>query len=194
MDIVSFVGSLNLVDVLIVVYMAAWFILGWAQGAIRRLVGILTITFSFFLAAQLQIPLGSFLAANWTQFPPDYPEMIGFGTLFIAGVVAFALIVQGTYSRVEVFAAHPIIDEVLGGVLGLVEGGLLLMYVMIILDQYFLVHGAGHDSSELPFLGGFWTAINGSVIGGALQQTIIPGFISAVGFLLPDGIRATFGR
>lgn len=194
MDIVSFVGSLNLVDVLIVVYLVGCFILGWAQGAIRRLVGILTVTFSFFLAAQLQVPLGSFLAAHWTQFPADYPEMIGFGALFIAGVVAFALIVQGTYSRVEVFAAHPIVDEVLGGILGLVEGGLLLMFVMIILDQFFLLHGAATDSSELPFLGGFWTAVTTSAIGGTLHDTVIPAFISAVGFLLPEGIRSVYGK
>ncbi len=114
MDIAGFFATVNLVDLLIFAYLFGWFVLGYAQGAIRRIVGILTISFSFFLAAQLSVPLGSWLASHWRQFPPGYAEMIGFGALFVAGVIAFALIVQGTYTRVAVFAEHPIVDEILG--------------------------------------------------------------------------------
>ncbi|MHB8960825.1 MAG: CvpA family protein, partial [Candidatus Limnocylindrales bacterium] len=111
MDIAGFFATVDLADLVVFAYLLGWFVLGWAQGAVRRLVGILTITFSFFLAAQLNVYLGPFLASHWVQFPAGYSEMLGFGTLFVAGFLAFALIVQGTYSRVAVFAAHPIIDE-----------------------------------------------------------------------------------
>ena len=73
MNISEFLGTLNFVDVLIILGLFGMFILGFAQGAIRRLVGIATMTFSFFLAAQLQVPVGSFLAAHWEQFPPSTP-------------------------------------------------------------------------------------------------------------------------
>lgn len=194
MDVTGFFNTVNLVDLVMFVYMLGWFVLGYAQGAIRRVVGIMTMSFSFFLAAQLSVPVGGFLATHWRQFPPGYAQMIGFGMLFVAGFVAFALIVQGTYSKVAVFAVHPIIDEVLGGILGLVQGALLLIYVTIILDQFFLTASSAPDSTELAFIREFWTAINGSWTGGLLHQTVIPAFVAITGFLLPAGVRATYGR
>jgi len=119
LNVAGFFAQVNLADLVIFAYLVGWFVLGYAQGAVRRVVGILTVTFSFFLAAQLNVYLGPYLASHWTQFPDGYAEMIGFATLFVAGAIAFALIVQGTYKRVAVFAAHPIVDELLGGVLGL---------------------------------------------------------------------------
>jgi uncharacterized membrane protein required for colicin V production len=193
-SVAGFFETLNLTDLVLFVYLLAWFVLGFGQGAVRRVVGILTITFSFFLAGQLNLYLGPFLASHWTQFPKGYPEMIGYLTLFVAGVVAFALIVQGTYTRVHVFAAHPIVDEVLGGLLGLLEGGLLLMYLVIILDQFFLTASPAADPSELPLLREVWTAVNGSWTGTQLHQTVIPAFVAVTGFLIPAGIRATYGR
>ena len=194
MDVAGFFAKVNLADLVVIVYLFGWFVLGWAQGAVRRLVGILTVAFSFFLAAQLNVYLGPFLASHWTQFPEGYAQMIGFGTLFVAGFLAFALVVQGTYSRVAVFAAHPIVDEIVGGVLGLIQGGLLLLFVVIILDQFFLGASPAASPSELPVLRDLWTSINGSWTGGQLHASIIPGFISLTGFLIPAAVRATYGR
>lgn len=194
MDIVGFFASVSLADLVILAYLAGWFVLGFAQGAVRRIVGILTISFSFLLAGQLNLYLGPFLASHWTQFPTGYPEMIGDATLFAAGGVAFALIVQGTYKRVAVFAAHPVIDEVLGGVLGLVQGGLLLMYAVIILDQFFLTAPGTAHPSELPVLRPLWEGINGSWTGHLLHENLIPAFVTLTGLLLPASVRAKYGR
>lgn len=194
MNIGGFFATVSLVDLAIFAYLFGWFVLGWAQGAVRRVVGILTVTFSFFLAAQLNLYLGPFLASHWTQFPAGYAEMIGFGTLFVAGAVAFALVVQGTYSRVAVFAAHPIVDEVLGGLLGLVQGALVLVFVVMILDQFFLTASPAADPSELPVLRDLWTGINTSWTGSQIHATVIPGIISITGFLIPSAVRAMYGR
>jgi uncharacterized membrane protein required for colicin V production len=193
-DIAGFFAKVSIADLVIVAYLFGWFVLGYAQGAIRRVVGILTVTFSFILAAQLDVYLGPFLASHWTQFPRGYSEMVGFGTLFAAGVVAFALIVQGTYSRVAVFAQRPIVDELIGGVLGLVQGGLLLMYVLIILDQFFLNGPAAADQSELPVLRPLFDALNGAALGQLLHNQLIPGFITLTGFLLPASVRAVYAK
>lgn len=194
MNVAGFFAQVNLADLVIFAYLVGWFVLGYAQGAVRRVVGILTVTFSFFLAAQLNVYLGPYLASHWTQFPDGYAEMIGFATLFVAGAIAFALIVQGTYKRVAVFAAHPIVDELLGGVLGLIQGGLILMYVLIILDTFFLTASSTPSSSELPLLREFWNALNTSWTGGFLHSTVIPAFIAVTGFLIPAEIRAKYGK
>ncbi len=193
-DIAGLFANVSLTDLVILAYLLGWFVLGFAQGAVRRVVGVLTMSFSFFLAAQLNVYLGPFLASHWTQFPNGYAEMVGFSTLFVAGVVAFALIVQGTYKRVALFAAHPIVDELVGGLMGLIQGFLLLMYVVIILDQFFVTASPAANPSELPLLRPVWDAINTSGTGKVLHEQLIPSFMSLTGFLLPSAVRALYGR
>jgi len=192
-NVADFLGSVNLTDVVIVLVLFGFFILGFIQGTVRRLVGILSILFSFFLAAQLHVPLGVFLGDNWTQFPREYAVMIGFLTLFVAGVVAFSLVIQGTYKKAPLFARYPVIDEVIGGFLGVVQGLLLLMFVILILDQFFLLTNFPVDDDELPFLRSFWDTINNSGTGDLLHNQLIPNFVALTSFLLPDTIKQLYG-
>jgi uncharacterized membrane protein required for colicin V production len=189
----DFLASVNLTDVVIVLFLFGCFILGWVQGTIRRLVGIGSMVFSFLLAAVLSVPLGEFLARHWTQFPPEYAVMIGFLTVFVAAVIAFSLVIQGTYKKAPLFAKYPVIDEILGGVLGVVQGFLLLMFLVIILDQFFLLTNFPVDDDELPLLRGFWTAIDASGTGELLHETVIPAFVAITSFLLPDSIEQLYG-
>lgn len=192
MNVSEFLGSLNVIDVMIVIGLFAFFVLGYVQGAVRRLVGIASMTFSFFLAAQLSLPFGAFLGENWTQFPREYSSMIGFLVIFVAAVVAFTLVIQGTYNKVEIFARHPLVDEVTGGFLGLVQGALVLMFLVIILDQYFLLTNFAPDEDELRFLRDAWQAIDGSATGDLLHKTVIPNFLGLVSFLIPQSVLALY--
>ena len=53
-------------------------------------------------------------------------------------------------------------DEILGGLLGLVQAALIFGAVIIILDSFFLIPGIAADPQELPFLRDFWTALDAS--------------------------------
>lgn len=189
----DFLRSIDLFDVVIVLVLFGFFIVGFIQGTIRRLVGILSIVFSFFFAAQLSVPLGGFLGEHWTQFPKEYGAMIGFLAVFTAAVIAFSLVIQGTYKKAPLWADYPVVDEIIGGVLGLVQGFLLLLFVTIILDQFFLLRNFPVDNDELPFLRDLWNAIDGSGTGELLHTTVIPNFISITSFLIPEGIRILYG-
>ena len=103
MDVGATLNGIKPVDFVIVLYFMGFFVLGFAQGTIRRLLGIGSILFSFLFAANLAEPLGNFLGTNWTQFPREYSYMIGFATIFIASSVAFALVVQGFYKPQPLF-------------------------------------------------------------------------------------------
>jgi uncharacterized membrane protein required for colicin V production len=191
LDLVEFFNSLKVFDLLVVLALFGMFVLGYVQGTIRRLVGLLSVTFSFFLAALLSVPVGEFLAANWTQYPTEYSVMIGFGVVFVAAVVASALVVQGTMQKQELFPKYPVIDEILGGVLGVVQGMLILLFVTIILDQYFLNVPAGSDN-ELGILRTFWEALNASGTGQLIHMNVAPQFVNLFSFLLPDYIENTY--
>jgi uncharacterized membrane protein required for colicin V production len=190
-DFGEWLGSLNLVDVIIGIALFGMFVIGYVQGAVRRGVGVVTMTFSFFLAGQLNQFLGAFLAENWLQYPPLYSYMIGYLILFFAGVIAFALIVQVTYRKVEIFVRFPVLDEVLGGLLGVAWGLLLLMFTMTILGTYFLVVPSG-DADEMRILREVWDAIYGSWFGQFLVDQVIPVFVAFTSFLLPASVTAAY--
>ena len=112
--------------------------------------------------------------------------MIGYLVIFVAAVVAFTLVIQGTYKKAPLFAKYPVLDEILGGLLGVVQGFLLLLFVVIILDQYYLYTNIPPDSDdESGSCATFWDAINTSNTGDLLHGTVIPAFLAIFGFLIP---------
>jgi uncharacterized membrane protein required for colicin V production len=191
-DVGTFLGGIQTVDLLLVLYFMAFFVLGFAQGTIRRLIGIASILFSFFLAANLYEPLGNFLSGNWTQFSKEYSYTVGFLVVFVGASVVFALIAQGWYKPTPLFEKARFVDELLGGFLGLLQAGLILGILVVILGSYFMLPGTAVDPDELPFLRDLWGALDSSRIVDVYQATIIPGFFAVFGFLVPESIQSLF--
>jgi uncharacterized membrane protein required for colicin V production len=188
----AFFSSAGAVDLVLVLYFVGFFVLGFAQGTIRRVIGILSILFSFLFAASLSIPLGNFLADNWTQFVREYSYMIGFGTVFAASAIALALVVQSYYRPQQLFQKARFADEILGGILGVIQAGILFGAILIILDSFFLIPGIPEDPQELPFLRTFWTAINETQFAVFFRSTLIPASFVLVGLFVPDRIKAFY--
>ena len=181
-------GGVKTVDWLLIVFFLLFFVLGFAQGTIRRLIGIGSILFSFLLAASVADPLGVFLGNNWTHLPKEYAYMVGFGTIFVAASLAFAIVVQGFYRPQPLFEKARFLDEVLGGLLGVLQAGIILLAVVVILDTFFLKNIA-KDPDEITFLRDLWTALNGSEIVRVFRETIIPAFFTLFGLFIPDTIE-----
>jgi len=192
MDIGAFLSGFSVVDLVLFVLFAAFFVLGFAQGTIRRVIGIGSILFSFLFAANLADPLGSFLGANWTQFPREYSYMIGFGTVFLAATLAFALVAQSFYKPQPLFEKARFVDEILGGLLGIIEFGLILIATLVILDSFFTLRGIAVDSSELPFLRELWNALDTSSIVDFFRSNLIPGFIAVFDLFIPDRLEVLY--
>ena len=188
MEIGNFVLGINVVDLLIIGFFGLFFVLGFAQGTIRRLIGIGSILFSFLFAANLSQPLGTFLGKNWTQFSPEYSQMIGFLFTFIGGCLIFAILAQGFYKPQPLFEKARFVDEMLGGILGIIEAGLILMCFVVILDSFFFATGIPKDPDELPFLRDLYGALNGTVIVPIFRESVIPAFMTVFAFLVPSGI------
>jgi uncharacterized membrane protein required for colicin V production len=192
MDFGEFIAGFGTFDLLVVLYFGAFFVLGYIQGTIRRLLGIASILFSFLFAANLRAPLGEFLASNWRQFSPEYAVMIGFGTVFIAGAIAFTVVIQGFYKTQPLFEKQRFVDELIGGVLGLLQAAIFLGCVIIVLDTFFTVPGIPQSPNELPFLRDFWNALNDSNTVEIFRATLIPAFFAITGAFVPADIRRFF--
>ena len=191
MNVGDLVGGARAFDLLIFLVLFASFLLGFMQGTIRRLLGILSMVFAFFLASNVKEPLGDFLGREWEQFPPQYGEMIGYLAVFAAAVIAATLVIQGTYQKASLFEKYEFLDEIIGGALGVFQAVMFLTFLTIVLDSYFLLHLA-QDSDELPFLRSFWEALSQSGFGDLLHGTIIPRFVDIVGLLLPESVKAFY--
>lgn len=192
MNIGDFLAA-NRFDLVVVLFLFGMFVLGAVQGTIRRVLGIASMTFSFLLAANLRDPLGSYLAGNWNQFPDEYAVLIGFGTVFIAATIAFTLIIQGFYHHQPLFEKTTFADEIIGGVLGVIQGILLLLFIVVILDSFFEIPTIPESGSELPFLRGFHQFYDTSFTAELLRSRLIPGFMTVFGLLLPSDLKAFFG-
>jgi len=191
-DFGEFLGNIGTVDLLIVLYFIGFFVLGFAQGTIRRLLGIGSILFSWFLAANLAAPLAEFLGTNWTQFPPEYSYMVGFLTIFVAASISFALVIQGFYKPQPLFQKARFADEIIGGILGLVQAAIIFGALLIILDSFFRIPAMPENPNELPFLRTIWDAVNDTQIAAIFRDTLIPLFFVLTGFLVPDEIEAAY--
>ncbi len=169
------------------------FLIGFIQRTIRRLLGLIAILFSFLVASTVRDPLGGFLASHWHQFPPQYAWMLGYLAVFVVGSIAFSLIIQGFYKPSPLFPNASAVDELLGGLLGILEGLLILGAFVIILDSTFAASPPVPQSdNEIHFLRDFWTALNNSGTVGVFRDTLIPIFMVPFGWAIPADIRSLF--
>ncbi|HEY7935656.1 MAG TPA: CvpA family protein [Candidatus Limnocylindrales bacterium] len=190
---VDFIQSLNIFDLLVVFGLAAMFLVGFIQRTIRRLLGLAAILFSFLVASTLRDGLGDFLASHWHQFPPQYSWMLGYLTVFVVGSLAFSLVIQGFYKPSPLFPNASLVDEILGGILGVVEGLLILVAITIILDSTFAASPPVLQSdNEIKVIRDFWNALNTSGTVGIVRDTLIPIFLVPFGWAVPLDIRSLY--
>lgn len=192
MDLGTFLGSVETIDLLLVLYFMAFFVLGFVQGTIRRLIGLASILFSFLFAANIAGPLGDFLAANWTDQRPEYSFMVGFMTVFVAASLAFAVVIQGFYKPQPLFERARFADEILGGLVGLLQAAVILGAIVIILDSYYQLTGIPQGANEMQSLRDLFTLLNDSRIVAVFRTTLIPAFFILVGLFIPSSIRVLY--
>jgi hypothetical protein len=121
---------------------------------------------------------------------------VGFGAVFAAAIIASTLVIQTYYRKIPLFQKNTVVDELLGGLLGVVQGVLLLGAVIIILDSYFTLPGRASDN-ELPVLRDVYEAYAppgkpASATALIFRETLVPGFLAVTGPVLPNGLRAFY--
>lgn len=192
MDIIAAITALNGVDLLVFFVLFALFVLGFMQGIIRRLLGIGAMLLSLLIAAQVRTPLGAFLSTNWTQYSPEYNHMLAFGSVFVAGVVASTIALQLFYKPMPLFARYPVLDEVFGGLLGLVQGALVLAAFYLITEPFFTIAGQTAQSNEFPFVRQVYDTLHGSLTADIVRDQIVPFLLFLFGGLFPSDVTSVF--
>jgi uncharacterized membrane protein required for colicin V production len=177
-------------DLAILIGLGVFFFLGVLQGTFRRLLGIGAATAAFLIAANVRDSAGSFLAGNWKQFSLDYNRLIAFVLLFLLLFLIGQILIQVTYKRVLLWARHPVVDEVVGGMLGLLEAFVLLLFVVIILNSYKLPDAMPGDVGQIRDLQN--AVVGQSQIAHWVREAVAPVFVHIVGILLPTNLTSLF--
>lgn len=183
-------------DLVIFLALLAMFVVGYAQGVIRRLLGIGAILFSLVLGALLRPSVGQYLANEWTTIIPQYSYMVGFGAVFVAAAVTLSLGIQISYRPAPLFPKYPVLDELLGGLLGVLEGFLFIIAFLLITDPYFTLQTAKDHAGlgEFGLLRTVHDFIDPTLTADILRNTVIPVVLLLLGFVFPQDVRDAFAR
>ncbi|MFH0750618.1 MAG: CvpA family protein [Chloroflexota bacterium] len=189
MDVLAFIERLNLFDILVTFFVAGFFVVGYIQGTLRRVLGLAIALLSLLLALNLRDPLGAWLAQYWTQLPKPYVYMLAFGgsalTIYLAGSIA----VQTFYRKTTLFTKATVIDELVGGILGALQALLLVGALILVLDSYYHLPGIPADPDEIGILRDIYNFYNPSQLADLFRASLIPLFFMLFGWIVPSDLR-----
>lgn len=189
MDVLAFIERLNLFDILVAFFVAGFFVLGYIQGALRRVLGLAVVLLSLLLALNLRDPLGAWLTQYWTHLPRPYVYMLAFGGSALAIYIAGSIAVQTFYRRTTLFAKVTMVDEVIGGILGAIQAFLLVGALIVVLDSYYALPGNPVDPDEIGILRDIYNFYASSQVVDLFRVSLIPLFFVLFGWIVPSDLR-----
>lgn len=186
--------SIGTADIFLLVVIVSTLAVGFFWGALRSLMLLAAWILAFLVGAHLKPELGSYLAQQWTNFPPAFSDMAAFGLIFM-GIILAAPIVIILLTR----GSHPIsrlqvIDDLGGALVAVLVSVLAIASLLIILSTFY---GTGERLID-PQGGPDWTAslyqtmIN-SNIGRAINEHVVPIIGTIFGPILPSDVREVVG-
>jgi hypothetical protein len=113
--------------------------------------------------------------------------------VFLAAWIALTIVIQNFYTSQPLWEKYRFVDEVIGGILGVIEGGLLLVIAIVILDSFFLIPGIGESGNELHFIRDFWDFMDAAQVTAFFRESIVPVFFVVFGLFIPDDIESIVG-
>jgi uncharacterized membrane protein required for colicin V production len=190
-DVVEFIEGLNLFDILVAFFVAGFFVVGYIQGTLRRLLGLGITLVSLLLAVNLRDPLGAWLAQYWTQMPQAYAYMLAFAGSFLVIFIAGSITVQVYYRRTPLFAKATVLDELLGGILGVLQALILVGTLILVLDSYYRYSDVA-GTGEIQLLRNIFDFYDTSQIAALYRTSLIPLFFVLFGWITPSDMRERY--
>lgn len=187
----EFFSRLSPIDLFIVVCLAAGVFAGFTQGLIRYALNGLVVIIAFILASQLKGPMFEVLGF-WEAFTPQLREQIIFLVLFIGLVVGGWFIVRAFYRRTRLPIAKQL-DEIGGAVLGLLFAALSIVFLLVVMDSFF-TRASDAEVAGTGWLGGFYRAMDQSVLVEFFRSTLIPTFGLVARPFVPSEIAELLDR
>ncbi|MGA9293505.1 MAG: CvpA family protein [Ignavibacteriaceae bacterium] len=139
---------MNFIDIIIVVFLLAGFILGFKDGFVRKLIGLLGFCLAIFLAIIYSSNLGKLIESIFgIEF--YLSEIIGGFVIFCVTIVIFAVIKRIVHPFDKV---NNLINQLLGGFIGFIQI-LFFISAAFYLLNIFSIPGTKNKNSSLLYYG-----------------------------------------
>jgi hypothetical protein len=179
-------------DVALVLLLAGGFLIGFFRGLVRQVMALGSCLVLFVVAAYAREPLAAWLSRSSPQFGRDYALMLSFLVLFLGLFLAVLLFIQ--FSRTaSALTRHPVLDDSLGGLSGLLIAAATVALVSQILDSYYLRTGPIQAAGELAWLRQTHHALEASNLAGLIDDTVGRALAFLLSPVLPADVRAVAG-
>lgn len=174
-------------DLVLIGLLAVGFVVGFFRGAIRAVLAMGAWLVCFVFAAYLRVPLGEWLARSAT-FSSAYADLVAFGVIFFALLTTLILVIVLSRAPTE-WTRHAVIDDILGGVLGVIVVGLVIASAIVMLDHYYAVVNPA-PVADVGWPADIHRALEASAIARWIGDAGIRAIAFVLGPVLPADIRA----
>jgi len=174
-------------DVVLLGFLVVGFGVGFFRGVIRSVSAIGAFVVAFIFAVYLRTALGDWLARSAT-FTPFYADLVAFAVIFFALFVTLLLFIMLSRAPTE-WSRHRLLDDVLGGAVGMLVVAFSVAAVMVMLDSYYAVV-APPTAVDLGWPAELHRSLGTSSVAGVIRSdfSAVIGFV--LGPILPPEIRA----
>jgi membrane protein required for colicin V production len=123
---------LNLLDIIILVFLAVGFILGFKDGFVRKIIGLMGFIMATLLSIKLAAFIGKFIesALNIEFY---LSEIIGGIAIFLLVIVIFSIIKRVVHPFDKV---NNIINQIVGGIVGILQVLFFLSALFLLLNVF----------------------------------------------------------
>jgi len=178
---------MNFADVLVIVFVGLGFAVGFMRGTVRALLAVGAAALCFLFAAYVRVPLGNWLASNGS-LDPFYAQMLAFGAVFLATFIALLLVIMFSRTPTSI-TSHPLVDDVVGGVVGAFAAVLVVAGLTVILASFYGISDVP-ATVESGLVAETYRALSGSGIATAIQTTVVPWMAFLLGPVIPTEVLA----
>lgn len=180
-------AGINWVDIVIIVCLLIGMAIGYQQGVIRQLIGLVVLYIALILATQFFRVLSQWLAGLLRVPPNTLSNMIAFFVIFLLALTLINFLAQDAYKSTRI-RLMPFIDHTAGLILGVLSMWIILSVSIGVIT--FAVGAEGWLQAETTR-----ALIENGVKSSRLAQlteATLPTIIAAIQPWLPSGLPALF--
>ncbi|HET9539916.1 MAG TPA: CvpA family protein [Candidatus Limnocylindria bacterium] len=181
----EFISDLRPIDLFVVLCLAAGVFMGFTQGIIRTLLNCVVVLIAFVVASILRDPLFDLLTF-WQAFTPELRREIVYLVLFIGVLIGGWFAVRSIWQRSRLPIPKSL-DEIGGAILGVLFVALIITFLMVVLDAFF-VTAPDAATASAGLIKSFYDALNASVLVDFFRTALLPTFGVILRPLVPSDI------
>lgn len=152
---------MSILDIILIVLLALSAFSGLRKGLIRSLGSIIALFLGAYITSNFYLEFYTW-ASQWLSLNEAAGKILAFIVLFIIaskGIAIIFYLIEKAYNLLVIIPGSKYINNILGGVFGLLEGALFLGLIFHVSSQYILFEGQIFNiltkSFVLPYLNAF---------------------------------------